>query len=158
SASAPASKQVTPQTCWTQTPGERFQYSQSGFTYPPYRMDRYATTPDRASVVNQPSPLPPACPPVSTPHWIPFLAQDGTAYPGGLLGCAGLAPEAANAADSLQPGNTTYGVTNLQGDGSAKFVIETTETNASLGCSKTVACTLEIIPIMGVSCDPAGVA
>jgi hypothetical protein len=163
STTAPASKQLSPQTCWTQTPDERFQYSQSGFVFPPYRMDRYASTADRAASVNQPTPYPPAgtdCP-VPAPafaHWIPFKALDGTVYPGGRLGCAGLAPEAANSADSLQPGNTTYGVTSTSGDGASKFVIQTTETNASLGCSSTVACTLEIIPIMGLSCDPAGVA
>lgn len=158
STSVDPAKRVTPQTCWTQTPAERFQYSQSGSIFPSYRMDRYAATPDRASVVNQPNPLPAGCSAVPAAHWVPFTALDGTVYPGGLLGCAGLAPEAANAADSLQPGNTTYGVSNQQGEGAAKFIIQTDETNASMGCSKTVACTLEIIPIMGVSCDAAGVA
>jgi hypothetical protein len=159
SASPDAAAKVTPQSCWTQTPGERFQYSISDFSYPSYRMDRYATTADRAYSVGQPSPLPSGCPTTLTaPHWIHFLAADGTDYPGGNLGCGGIAPEAANAADSLQPGNTTYGVADANGNGEAKFVIQTTETNASVGCSQTVECTLEIIPIMGISCDPAGVA
>ncbi|MDT4923759.1 MAG: hypothetical protein QOG01_1472 [Pseudonocardiales bacterium] len=158
STSVPAAKRVSPKTCWTQTPGERFQYSQSGFLYPPYRMDRYAPTEDRAFAVDQPDPLPTGCSPVAVPHWVPFVAANGTSYPGGVLGCGGLAPEAANSADSLQPGNTTYGVADENGDGSAKFVVQTADTNASLGCSATVACTLEVIPIMGVSCDAAGTA
>ena len=157
SSSAPVAKRVSPQTCWTQTPAERFDYSQSGFIYPSYRMDRYATTDQRAISVNEPDPLPPGCPAgLAADHWVPFRAANGVVYPGGVRGCAGMAPEAANAADSLQPGNTTYGVADLQGDGSTKFVIQTAQTNASLGCSETVACTLEIIPIEGISCDSAG--
>jgi hypothetical protein len=158
STGVPVAKRVRPQTCWTQTPGERFQYSPSGFLYPPYRMDRYAPTEERASVVNQPDPLPKDCSPESVPHWVPFVAADGTSYPGGVLGCGGMAPEAANSADGLQPGNTTYGVTDIHGAGSAKFIVQTADTNASLGCSATVACTLEVIPIMGISCDAAGTA
>jgi hypothetical protein len=156
SATAATGKRVSPETCWTQTPGERFEYSASGSSFPSYRMDRYATTADRASAVNQPDPLPAACPDVPVPHWIPFHAADGTVYPGGNLGCAGLAPEAANSADSLQPGNTTYGVSDAKGSGSTKFVMQNADTNASVGCSQTVVCTLEIIPIMGISCDAAG--
>lgn len=157
SSSAPAAKRVAPQTCWTQTPAERFAYSPSGFIYPSYRMDRYATTDQRAMSVNAPNPLPAGCPDgLAADHWIPFDAANGVVYPGGVRGCAGMAPEAANAADSLQPGNTTYGVADAHGNGSTKFVIQTAQTNASLGCSATVACTLEIIPIEGISCDPAG--
>ena len=153
---APASKQVSPETCWTQTPDERFQFSGSGFIFTPYRMDRYASTEDRAITVNQPNPLPAACPEQPVAHWVPFVASNGTVYPGGRLGCAGLAPEAANSADSLQPGNTTYGVTGQDGTGQARFVIQNADSNASLGCSVTVACTLEVIPVMGISCDPSG--
>lgn len=158
SATAAATQQVSPQTCWTQTPDERFAFSPSGFIYPSYRMDRYAKTADRAITVNQPKPLPAACPALAATHWVPFVAVDGTVYPGGRLGCAGLAPEAANSADSLQPGNTTYGVSDAAGNGSTKFVMQNADTNASLGCSEKVACTLEIIPIEGISCDPAGTA
>ena len=158
SPTAPAAKQLSPETCWTQSPDERFIYSQSGFVYPVYRMDRYASTEDRAIAVNQPNPLPAACPAVAAPHWVPFVAADGKTYAGGRLGCGGLAPEAANGADSLQPGNTTYGVADAQGNGETDFVIQTADSNASLGCSATVACSLVIIPVMGISCDAAGTA
>jgi hypothetical protein len=158
STSVPADKRVSPETCWTQTPAERFQYSPSGSSFPSYRMDRFATAADRAPTVNEPSPLPSDCPDVPVPHWVPFVAADGTRFPGGNLGCAGLPPEAANSADSLQPGNTTYGVADAHGDGSTKFVMQNADTNASLGCSATVVCSLVVIPIMGVSCDAAGTA
>ncbi|HTY72720.1 MAG TPA: hypothetical protein VMI11_09900 [Actinomycetes bacterium] len=157
STSVPASKRLSPQTCWTQTPAERFQ-SDYVFNYPPYRMDRYATTADRAEKVGEPSPLPKACAgsDAGVQHWIPFVAANGTVYPGGSLGCAGMAPEAANADESLQPGNTTYGASDKTGAGSIKFVVQTVDSNASMGCSDTVTCSLVIIPIMGISCDAAG--
>ena len=156
SPSAPKSERISPQTCWTQTPQERFQFSTSNF--PPFRLDRYASVADRALSVGAPSPYPRAC--AVSPgaqFWVPFVAANGKVYDGGPnLGCAGIPPEAANASASLQPGNTTYAVSNLQGKGSDKFVITTDESNASLGCSDKVHCALVAIPIMGISCDPAG--
>ncbi len=161
--SAPASKRISPETCWTQTPGERVQIS-SGFAFPPYRLDRYATVADRGLSVNAPNPLPKSCQRApSAQHWVPFVAASGKVYRGGtsdasgtLICDAGIPPEEASAAASLQPGNTTYAVSDLNGKGSAKFVITTSESNASLGCSQTVPCSLVVIPIIGISCDPAG--
>jgi hypothetical protein len=156
--SATAGKdQITPETCWTQTSAERVQVD-NAFNFPPYRLDLYASTADRGPDAGVPSPLPSACTQFATgvQHWIPFTPASGKTYEVGPQGCAGLPPEAANAGGSLQPGNTTYGVSDLQGNGSAKFVISTAETNQSLGCSDTVSCALVIIPIMGISCDPAG--
>jgi hypothetical protein len=153
--------QVSPKTCWTQTPWERVQYSTGSF--PSYRLDRYASAADRAPAVGVPNPLPKACPTgAGAQHWVPFVAASGRVYkgalsqPNGTITCsAGIPPEEAAATASLQPGNTTYAVSNLKGAGSTKFVITTNETNASLGCSSTVACSLVVIPIMGISCDPA---
>ena len=54
---AAADQQVSPETCWTQTPNERFGYS-TGSTYPAFRMDRYATTADRGFSPNQPDTVP----------------------------------------------------------------------------------------------------
>ncbi len=51
------------------------------------------------------------------------------------------------------PSDTTYAETSLDGTGTDKFTIETSEANASLGCSQTVACSLVIIPIEGISCN-----
>jgi hypothetical protein len=163
SPSAPASKRISPQTCWTQTPGERVQIS-GGADFPPYRLDRYAAVGDRALSVNVPKPYPKKCPAApSAQHWVPFVAASGKVYPGGVstpsgtLVCnAGIPPEQASAAASLQPGNTTYATSSLKGNGSTKFVISTAESNASLGCSQSQPCSLVVIPIMGISCDPAG--
>jgi len=154
---------ISPETCWTQSPPERVQLGSSlqdpnAAAFPPYRLDLYASAADRAADVGVPNPLPAACEQFAggTQHWVPFIAADGVQYDYGPQGCAGLPPEASNLENALSPSNTTYGVSNLKGDGSASFTITTAETNASLGCSDTVACSLVIIPIMGISCDPAG--
>jgi hypothetical protein len=153
---------ITPQTCWTQTPAERVQpavpnNSQVGnFPFPPYRLDLYAAATDRTASVGVPAKPPAACSSstTGTQYWVPFVALGGHQYNIGQNGCAGLPPEAQNVVNALAPGNTTYGVTNLGGDGSAAFRITTAETNQSLGCSSTVPCALAVIPIMGISCDP----
>lgn len=155
SSTAPAAKRLSPQTCWTHTPTERYQADYTGFAFPPFRLDRYATTPDRGPAVNVPSPDPAACPNTGIQHWLPFVAADGHVYPGGDSGCGGMAPEAVNVEESLLPSNTTYGVTDGAGNGSTKFVVNTQETNASLGCSQQVPCSLVVVPIEGISCDPA---
>ncbi len=75
-------------------------------------------------------------------------------YDIGPGGCAGAPPEMAGQQDpTIVPSDTTYGETALDGDGTAKFTIQTSETNASLGCSQTVACSLVIVPIEGISCN-----
>jgi hypothetical protein len=54
------------------------------------------------------------------------------------------------------PSNETFGVTDANGRGTAKFDVWTSAENASLGCTQHVACALVAVPIMGISCDPAG--
>jgi hypothetical protein len=152
---------ITPETCWTQTAPERIQTpgtSQYTTAFPPFRLDLYGSAAQRSADFGVPNPYPKACEQYSggTQYWVPFIAASGQVFDYGPAGCAGLPPEAADIENTLAPGNTTYGVSNLKGDGSAKFVITTAETNASLGCSDTVPCSLVVIPIMGISCDPAG--
>lgn len=153
SPTAPAAQQLEPQTCWTQTPPERYQ-ADNNVASPPWRLDRYASPANRQASVGAPDPRPAACPmPVKAEYFVPFVAADGKSYGGGPFGCAGLAPEQSNLDNALFPSNTTYGVSGLDGSGSAKFVAWNSETNASLNCSEAVACSLVVVPIMGVSCD-----
>jgi hypothetical protein len=153
---------ITPETCWTQNPAERVQPADNqdvgSFTFPPYRLDYYASAADRAAEVGVPAKPPAACDSylTGTQYWVPFIAASGHTYDFGPQGCAGLPPEAQNVENSLAPGNTTYGVSSLQGTGSSQFRITTAETNESLGCSNTVPCALAIIPVEGISCDPSG--
>ncbi len=151
----PAAQQLSPETCWTATPIERYQESYNT-PFAPWRVDRYATAADREAIVGAPSPRPTDCfPGAYTEHWVPFLAANGTVYPGGANGCGGTAPESAAVGGSNMPNNTTYGITRSDGTGTARFDVWTNEDNASLGCSDTVPCALVAVPIMGVSCDVA---
>jgi ABC-type phosphate transport system substrate-binding protein len=150
-----AAKQISPKTCWTQSWSERFQSSFST-AFPPYRLDRYATTAQRAAVVGAPKPRPKACfAPSLSEYWVPFVAANGHEYYGGIGACAGMPPEAVTAEGSSLPSNETFGVTGLDGTGTTDFDVWTSAENASLGCSNTVACSLVAVPIEGISCDPA---
>jgi hypothetical protein len=160
STTVPASQQLSPQTCWTQTWSEHYQ-DVSGDPYPPYRIDQYAGTTPEPAIVGAPAPLPASCAgdeSAQVQHWVPFVAADGTVFSGGAEACAGEPPESDDTGGAAQPSNETFGVTGLDGTGSANFDIFTAAENASLGCSQTVACSLVAVPIMGVSClDAAGV-
>lgn len=153
---APAAQQISPQTCWTQTATERYLNS-PGRPFPSWRVDRYALPADRQASVGAPVPYPRTCPATTyTEHWLPFQAESGEVYPFGNSNCAGGAPESvAFELSQDQPGNETYGITGSDGTGSAKFVVWNNQTNASLGCSATVACALVAVPIEGISCDVA---
>jgi hypothetical protein len=157
SAQVSAAERLDPTTCWTQTTSER--YSESGTAFPVWRLDRYGSVEDRAAHPGQPDPLLASCVVGAEPaaaRWVPFVAADGTAYEPGYTPngtCTPLAPEASNVENSGAPGNTTYAVTQADGTGSSKFVVWSQDQNASLGCSETVACSLVVVPIMGISCD-----
>jgi hypothetical protein len=157
SSNAPAKDQITPQTCWTATPSERVQDDLT-FNFPPYRIDQYASVADRGLSVGVPAKLSKACVAAGAGagehHWVPFDAVNGHVFGYGSNGCAGLPPE-ATFTDATQPSNTTYGVTHLDGRGQTDFVVNTNESNSSLGCSDTVGCALVAVPVMGISCDPA---
>jgi hypothetical protein len=160
---APAAQQLSPETCWTQTTSERYNEDNNS-AFPAWRLDRYATAADTAQNAGAPDPLNPACS-VDKPdaaRWVPFVADDGTVYNPGYIsggaGCSSLAPEASDVENAGSPGNTTYAVTDPDGNGAAKFVVWTANENASLGCTDTVPCALVVIPIMGISCAaPAAV-
>ncbi|HEX4189564.1 MAG TPA: hypothetical protein VHZ06_01110 [Marmoricola sp.] len=154
--SVATSKRISPQTCWTQTSSERF-VSDYNTSYPAWRSDAFATPDERAKYAGQPSPRPSACGSAAlSEHWLPFVAEDGTKYAGGSVGCAGVAPESSDISGSGLPSNTTYGITGTNGRGSVQFSVWTEDENASLGCSSTVKCTLVAIPVEGVSCDGYG--
>lgn len=157
SSTAPAGQRLRPETCWTQTPAERYLASPT-LAFPPWRVDRYASASERVHTVGVPKPLPSNChlAPYAQ-HWLHFIAAGGTDYPGGPTGgCAGIAPEQTLAGSTAGlPGNTTYGFTDADGTGQAKFVVWTSLTNVSLGCGPSVPCALVAVPVEGISCDAA---
>ncbi|HEX3908793.1 MAG TPA: hypothetical protein VHW92_12795 [Mycobacteriales bacterium] len=156
----PAKNQLSQKTCWTNATTERFQedYNTVGdatTSYPPWRLDQYASKAQRAAVVGAPKKRPEDCfDPAPEEYWVPFDAVSGTVYPGGPNGCAGTAPEAVGDNTQSLPSNETFGATQTNGRGSTKFDVWTTDTNASLGCSSLVKCALVAVPVMGISCDP----
>jgi hypothetical protein len=156
SAQAAAAARLTPETCWTQTWNERFQ-KDNNTGWPAWRSDRYETDADRAALVDEPNPRPTACfRPGLAERWVPFVAANKTTYSGGSVGCAGMAPESANVSGAGIPSNATYGITGADGTGTTDFDVWTSDENASLGCSTTVACALVAVPITGISCDAYG--
>jgi hypothetical protein len=160
-----ASDPLSPSTCWTASVMERRATSPSvapvgGKAYPVspmWDLDSYNPSyPNQGTAVNVPSPLPASCGRLQPyEYWLPFVAADGTNYSIGPQGCAGSPPEMLTNTENpgIAPSDTTYAETAANGTGSAKFTIETSETNASLGCSQTVACSLVIVPIEGISCN-----
>lgn len=158
--SAPASKQASPRTCWTHGSDARYVAS-NNTAFGPWRVDRYAAAADRAAYVGRPAGVDDVCPHASgTEHWLPFRALSGVTYGYGNQSCAGLPPEDFNYDSSLQvvPQNATFAPTRRDGTGSVKFDVWTDAENSSLGCNAGVACTLEIVPVMGISCDPYATA
>ncbi|MGZ6921070.1 MAG: hypothetical protein ACXVGS_17855 [Oryzihumus sp.] len=147
---APADQQVSPDTCWTNTVQERSQSDDEARAV--WRDDLYATDADKAAVSGlDPGSLPADCAPVqqgTAYHFTPFRAADGTVFT--ACDSTHLPPEAA--VGSVDPPNEVMAYTSPDGTGSAQVEIRTETENASLGCSHTVACTLVVVPIMGLSC------
>ncbi|MBV9592733.1 MAG: hypothetical protein JO147_02895, partial [Actinobacteria bacterium] len=153
---------IDPTTCWTHGWQSRFQADRTT-GYGPWRLDRYATTSQRDAIVGRPNPEPAACVlfDSTTPSetWVPFVAVDGTSYPYGPgAGCGGIPPEdyTVDQTSASIPSNATFATTAIDGTGTDTFDISTAAENASLGCSDTVACSLVVIPVEGISCDLAG--
>lgn len=151
--------QVSPARCWTATPGER-AISPGNIQYPMWSLDANNGTDGicQQKLCNVPLPLPSNCVGLVPPgpnFWVPFQAASRTSYTVGSQGCAGAPPEMLLRGEepTIIPSDTTYASTALDGTGSDKFTIMTSETNASLGCSQTVPCSLVIIPIEGINCS-----
>jgi len=75
--------------------------------------------------------------PARAERWVPMISASGANYPGGTVGCAGMAPEASNVGGTGLPSNATYAITGTNGKGSAKFAVWTTDENSTLGCSSS---------------------
>ncbi|MDH2414842.1 hypothetical protein [Nocardioides sp. CER19] len=151
--SLPAARQIRPSTCWTSTAAQR-TLSQSA-SVASWVHDAAASDADRAHVSGiDPDKVPADCPVADseTYHITPFEGADGKFYAG--CNANNMPPQAA--AGTADPPNETAAFTALDGTGSADFEVRTSTENEALGCSHTVACTLVVIPIMGISCDAPG--
>ena len=152
---APSGKEaVSPQTCWTNTYFQRTNSASPGQGI--WQQD--AANGDGSQHLQgiDASDVPDSCNVNATFDYsiTPFLASNGTLYPG--CSSASMPPEAT--VNSVSIPNEVYAFTNPDGTGSFPFEVRTSLENQSLGCSSTVPCTLEVIPIDGINCadaDPA---
>ncbi|NTW39467.1 MAG: hypothetical protein HGA44_06190, partial [Cellulomonadaceae bacterium] len=81
-------------------------------------------------------------------HLLPFRAANGTVYPS----CSEATIPPESAVDGALPAAELTAYTQTDGTGSVEFEVRTATENESLGCSDTVACSIVVIPIMGISC------
>ncbi|MDP3891512.1 hypothetical protein [Nocardioides sp.] len=149
-ATLPEAKQLRPETCWTTTSIQRSVVAPHRTAV--WRHDRHEPEGDRAERSGV-EPFPEAeCDVPSTAifsaRFTPFIAADGTQY----LACDALhmPPEAAVGA-SFAPAELAA-FSNEDGSGEIDFEVRSAVENASLGCSRKVACAIVVIPIMGISC------
>lgn len=149
----PADQQLSPETCWTSSRAQRTQVVDDSEAA--WRHDVHATEEQRGQKYGL-TPIPAECSDVETfsTHITPFRAADGTVYPS----CTSetMPPEAAIGA--AFPPAEQAAFSDLEGNGHAKFEVRSDVENESLGCSDTVACSIVVIPIQGISCldeDPA---
>lgn len=149
--SLPAAQQVSPQTCWTSTPQQRFRSTSERSAI--WRRDPFAAEADQA-LKSGLDPFPTeGCDdaPSFSAHAVPFVAANGTTY--ASCSSATMAPEAA--VDAAFPAAEQAAFTDVDGKGSANFEVRTATENESLGCSDSVRCSIVVIPIEGVSCGEA---
>lgn len=156
--SLPAAKQLSPQTCWTSTKLQRTQIQDPGAAI--WTRDLNASAADRqpkSGISPYPAAVCEDTSDTSYAHVTPFVAAGGKTY----TGCTSetMPPEAAVGASFPAAEQAAFTGTNGRGD--TMFEVRSAVENASLGCSVKVACSLVVIPIMGLSCaekDPATAA
>ncbi|MCW2780462.1 MAG: hypothetical protein JWR35_911 [Marmoricola sp.] len=152
-ASLPADQQLSPNTCWTSTWGQRTTKGPTSTAA--WLHDKYATDADTQQVSGV-STLPAECgtlPATFSEHITPFDAVGAKTFSG--CNADTMPPEAA--IGSTDPPNELEAFTGTDGKGSAQFEVRSDTENASLGCSHTVACSLVVVPIMGLSCKDTNV-
>ncbi|MCZ4499167.1 MAG: hypothetical protein JWQ74_1720 [Marmoricola sp.] len=147
--SLPASKRLSPKTCWTSTKLQRSQVQDPSGAIWTRDLDATAADKQKKSGV---TPYPAAkcndSSPDSYAHVTPFVAASGTVY----TGCTSetMPPEAAVGSSFPPAEQSAY--TSTDGTGDTQFEVRSSVENESLGCSDKVACSLVVIPIMGLSC------
>jgi len=151
--SLPVDKQVRPETCWTGSVAERSQITRSDGEAA-WIHDAAAAPADKARLSGlSPFPGKDVCPAADADglytHLTPFVAASGKVF--AACDSAHMPPEAAVGAAFPPAEIAAY--SDEDGAGSVQFEVRSDVENESLGCSNKVACTIEVIPINGISCD-----
>jgi hypothetical protein len=141
--------QVQPDTCWTNTFFQRTNSADPGQGI--WQQD--ASNHDNTAHIQgiNPGKIPSSCNVNANFDYdiTPFLATDGKLF--AACSSQSMPPEATVSSVSIP--NEVYAFTNTDGTGTFPFEVRTSLENQSLGCSSTVPCTLEAIPIDGINCD-----
>lgn len=148
---APEAKQVRPETCWTTSVAQRSQVARSG-NDAIWTVDAAADEADRDRLSGL-DPFPSErCPAADLDgfytHLTPFVAANGTVYP--ACSSETMPPEAAVGA--AFPAAELAAFTDTEGRGEVQFEVRSDVENESLGCNHTTPCTIEVVPILGLSC------
>ena len=152
-ASLPIEKQVRPETCWTGSVAQRSQITRSDGEAA-WIHDALAAPVDKERLSGM-SPFPgkDECPTADAgglyTHLTPFVAASGKVF--AACDSAHMPPEAAVGAAFPPAEIAAY--SDEDGAGSVQFEVRSDVENESLGCNTKVACTIEVIPINGISCD-----
>jgi hypothetical protein len=149
----PGEEQLRPETCWTASVAQRSQITR-GNAESTWRHDLDADEADKVRVSGL-DPLPSAevCPSADlgdfSTRLTPFVAASGRTFPA----CQSdqMPPEAAVGA--AFPPAELAAFTDLEGNGEVQFEVRSDVENESLGCNHEVACSVVVIPIVGLSCD-----
>jgi len=149
----PPAKRVSPSTCWTASVAQRSQISKSDFEAT-WTHDLYAESADKARTSGlSPFPTLEQCPIADIApyfsHLTPFVTAKGQTF--SACDSTNMPPEAAIGA--AFPAAELAAFTDTDGTGSVLFEVRSDTENESLGCSHKVACSIVVIPIVGISCD-----
>jgi hypothetical protein len=153
-ATAPIEQRVRPDTCWTNSVAERSQVDR-GDSEAAWINDLNADASDRNRLsMSGDTPFPGTndCPNANVDglytHLTPFISAKGNRY----FACdaKNMPPEAGVGA--AYPPNEIAAFTDEDGNGSVEFEVRTDIENESLGCNHDTACTIEVVPINGLSC------
>jgi hypothetical protein len=140
---------VTPETCWTNTYFQRTNSASPGEGI----WEQDASSGDSTEHLQgiDAADVPSSCNVNDNFDYsiTPFRATGGRLYPG--CSSQSMPPEAT--VNSVSIPNEVYAFTNTDGTGTFPFEVRTSLENQSLGCSSSVPCTLEVIPIDGINCD-----
>jgi hypothetical protein len=152
-ASLPLDQQVRPETCWTGSVAQRSQITRSDGEAS-WIHDQLAAPADKERLSGiAPFPGKDECPNADADglytHLTPFVTAAGKVFP--ACDSAHMPPEAAVGAAFPPAEIAAYSDEN--GAGSVQFEVRSNVENESLGCNNKVACTVEVIPINGLSCD-----
>ncbi|HEY0950695.1 hypothetical protein [Nocardioides sp.] len=151
--SLPQRKQLRPETCWTASVVQRSQVTRSeGEASWVHDLDATEEQKGRLSGLD-PFPTAEECPAADIDPYFTKLTPFVTAKGQTFTACDAdhMPPEAA--VDAAFPPAEIAAFTDTDGTGSVQFEVRSDVENESLGCNDKVACSIVVIPIVGLSCD-----